>query len=112
MFRMNMENAIPGSIILQIEFRDANNNIVFSLFDEPGVEVPSGGNNTSSEKRVDTYLTLEEIHSLRYVTQIYSYIHLNIQSLTKNVSYLPDQLFKLQMGFRVGLEIDGNDQPI
>ena len=69
-------------------------------------------NNQAIKRQEDTYLTLEEINALRYVTQIFTSIQLNIQDLKESVTYHPNQYFKLQMGLRVGLEIDSNEQPI
>lgn len=112
MFRMNLDNGIPGDVLLQVAFLDINNTIVFVLFDNSGIEIPAATTNSSSFRQNDTYLSLEEINSLRDVRQINVYIRLNIENLAKGVSYSPDQFFKFQMGLQVGLLMDPNEEAI
>jgi hypothetical protein len=106
MFRLNIENAIPAGIVLQVTFLDAGFNPLFSLFNEPGLDVepaPDNGSFILSPYDTDP-LTESEIQLLPAARVIRVYFGLSLQSLADGAYYSSEQFFHLQMGVRVGLE--------
>lgn len=109
MFRLNLQNAIPGNVVSQIEFLNINNDPLFSLFNDPGLHVPPGDVETPAILQEDVYLSEEEMDMLKSVVRIRIYFRIYIDDISSGVSYYPDQNFILQLGLRVGLELNAND---
>lgn len=111
MFRLNIENAIPSEILLQVSFLDDGQNTLFSLFEMPGLLVPPAQNGNSviiSPYDTDP-LTEDEIVSIPYVQYVQTTVYLGVQSTSTGTVYMPEQYFDVQMGFRIGLDLETSE---
>jgi hypothetical protein len=101
MFRLNIENAIPAEVLVQVSLLDGSQNLLFSLLIPPGLIIPS-------ESIVSPYdtdpLTITEIQLLPDARYVQVYVRLKIQPASSDVLYYSNQYFDVQIGVRIGLE--------
>jgi hypothetical protein len=105
-FRLNIENAIPAGIDLQISLLNASGDTILKLFEPPGLNLDPATPPQSyllSPYDTDT-LGVEEIMLLPTVRSIYTYVGMHVQSESTGARYYSDQFFKMQMGVYLSLQ--------
>lgn len=112
MFRTNITNKIPGDILVQVYFADANFDYMDSLYQEgplfiENAEIDDQGNVIDSTLvQDDTYISVEKINEISEASYIIIYTGLSIVN-TPGVfaRYYLSQDLVVQLGARLGMNI-------
>jgi hypothetical protein len=118
MLRINATNRIPAEIKLQVYFRDADNQVIVTLFNNdsllviPAAIIDKSGNVTKQSQllKIDNHFNHNQIMQLANAENILIYTQITIVNPKGTIiRFYSSQDIIIQLGLRIAFDISLND---